>query len=576
MPMRSIVGRLAAMVLATQLVAGCSGEDSAPDVPPPPPPAGFANTFNETSPLSSNLAVFTYFTAEYPFANIVKQGRSWVSGNPFTGAFDDGRSLNLDPDFYPQSLASDQIAISILLNINPVHPGLGGRRYVVRWDGEGELGYVGAVDVLETSGARQVIRFQDVPAGSRFEVHVRIQRTTPGNHLRNLRIVPEGGICESNPLARVAGATDCAQQDYRSFEDEPVRAMFNPEFLDGIKHYRALRFMWWQRIPDSPESEFSARARLSHAFWETSAGVPLEAMTALVNLMDMDGWFCLPQLATDDYARQFATMLRDGLEPGRRVYIEYSNEVWNAIYTATAYARDQGRAMGFHLPENDDTIGMLRFYSWRSQRIFDIFEEVFGGTQRLVRVMANFVIIPFFTETILAFEDAAAKTDAFAVAPYFGMTIFDQATADEILRLGADGVFDWLVNDNNPSLPYGSLQAVDRAVQNQVAVAASYGVPLISYEGGQHFLAAGAQAGNGALTNLLDAVNRDPRMRDVYLGYFRNWRTAAGTQFFNYLHSDRWSSFVGYWGVLEYQGQPRAEAPKFDGVMTYIEQDPMP
>lgn len=37
---------------------------------------------------------------------------------------------------------------------------------------------------------------------------------------------------------------------------------------------------------------------------ETAPGVALEYMVALSNLMAVDPWFCLPHLATDDYARQ--------------------------------------------------------------------------------------------------------------------------------------------------------------------------------------------------------------------------------------------------------------------------------
>ncbi len=59
--------------------------------------------------------------------------------------------------------------------------------------------------------------------------------------------------------------------------------------------------------------------------------------------------------------------------------------------------------------------------------MFDIFEEVFtaGGTNpagmnRLVRVMGAQAANPWTAQQILNHGDAAAKTDALAIAPYFG------------------------------------------------------------------------------------------------------------------------------------------------------------
>ena len=43
------------------------------------------------------------------------------------------------------------------------------------------------------------------------------------------------------------------------------------------------------------------------------------------------------------------------------------------------------------------------------------------------------------------------------------------------------------------------------------------GIPLASYEGGQHFVGVGGLAWDEPLNQLLDAANRDARMRTVYL-----------------------------------------------------------
>jgi hypothetical protein len=150
----------------------------------------------------------------------------------------------------------------------------------------------------------------------------------------------------------------------------------------------------------------------------------------------------------------------------------------------------------------------------------------------------------------------------------------DQARRDELVSLGVDGVFDWLLNDNNAVLDFGSLASVDGFVAAQAQTLAGFGIPLISYEGGQHFIGAGAFQNDDELNALFDAVNRDPRMGQVYAAYLGNWRARTDGEFHHYVNSDRWSRF-GRWGAKEFPSQPRSEAPKYDALLTFIADNPL-
>jgi hypothetical protein len=86
----------------------------------------------------------------------------------------------------------------------------------------------------------------------------------------------------------------------------------------------------------------------------------------------------------------------------------------------------------------------MRFYSRRSQQIFRLVAAAMGGHTRLRRVMATQAVVPYFTESILAWEAARNLTDLFAIAPYFGNTWTEPAQAAALKRLGVDGVFAWL------------------------------------------------------------------------------------------------------------------------------------
>ena len=289
------------------------------------------------------------------------------------------------------------------------------------------------------------------------------------------------------------------------------------------------------------------------------------------------------------------------LAPGLRAHIEYSNEAWNGIFEQHQYMLDQGEARGLgHMGPGqppDRYTGAMRFYSQRAQQVFAAVLRGGMGSggsgaaqrQRIRRVMASQAVVPYFTQVILAQGNASFVTDLFAIAPYFGNTWTQAAQTAALKALGVAGVFAWLSNGTGSSgcgaggggggggggvLGYGSLPCVDAAVAAQLAVLRPLGIPLGSYEGGQHLLAAGALAGDAELNALLDAVNRDPRMKATYLSYLAAWRQRTGQLLTHFVHCDRWSQY-GRWGALEYPAQPRSKSPKLDALLTYIASRPL-
>jgi len=528
--------------------------------------------------MATNLTAVEDFRSEYPFVDFIKQGRPWFSGT--AEQFQDDGTLALDANGNVRSLQPGQVARTLLFDGLPADPDLIGRRFVVRFDGQGALNYQLGADLISSTPGRDVIELTgNGPAAPNILVMV-LSATPPSDPLRNLRVVPEGGICASNPLRRVAGGGACAGGDFQSFEDHSGTILFNPEFLDRIKTYSGLRFMDWMRTNNSTQMHFDNRPMVADQFWSTDAGVPLEVMISLANLMEMDPWFNIPHQATDSYVTEFATLLRNQLDAGRKAYVEYSNEVWNSQFVQTGFIRDQGDALNLGMIDHDGdpatpeienlTIGMLRFYSRRARQVHQIFATVFGGNSRLERVMATQAVIPFFSQTILEFESAAASIDRFAIAPYFGDTAASASRVAAYKSLGVDGIFAWLTGAQvEPRLDL-NLPRVDQVVASQLEVVESFGLPLITYEGGQHFVGALGFEGDQELNAIFDAVNRDPRMHDIYTTYLNNWRGRSAETFWHFAHVDRWSRF-GRWGALEFQTQLRSDAPKFDAIQDFIE-----
>lgn len=73
--------------------------------------------------------------------------------------------------------------------------------------------------------------------------------------------------------------------------------------------------------------DWEDRARYDYYTWTTSKGVPYEMMVRLMNDYAIDGWVCVPHKASDEYITEMARYFREHLEPGRRLTVEYSNEI---------------------------------------------------------------------------------------------------------------------------------------------------------------------------------------------------------------------------------------------------------
>jgi len=227
---------------------------------------------------------------------------------------------------------------------------------------------------------------------SRGGIFLTITATNPSNDIRNIRLIMPG------------------------FEETYATQVFHPAFLEAAGRSKVLRFMDWMATNNSPQVTWADRPKPSDAVYAVR-GAPVEVMVDLANRLGADPWFCMPHQADDDYVTRFATYVRDHLHPGLRVSVEYSNEVWNGIFDQAGYAQEQGLALGLSTHPFE---AQLRHYSVRAVHIFDIWTTVFGGTDRLVRVMAAQSANPWTATTELDSRDAFTKTDALAIAPSFG------------------------------------------------------------------------------------------------------------------------------------------------------------
>jgi hypothetical protein len=478
-------------ILALVLAAGCGGPDE----------YGTSESDLVATVSSSRLGwnMDFVYAGGFVFANKMKMSRTWVSCT--TNTWDDGRPIAVDSKGWPTSLLSGQQATTLLR----VH---GGGRYVIRWTGTGRLDVRDHLGFVSKSANRVVIN------------------TSPNQQIQ-LRIL-------SVPVTNI---------DVRK-EGVAATQIWDPVFEQRLAGARVLRFMQWGMTNGDGGGVPRYWSERSKPRWYTQNqkyGVAYEHMINLANRVQADPWITIPHLADDAYVTNLALMLRAGLAPGLKVYVEWSNEVWNDAYPQAQYARSMGLAAG--LGGGDSHRARLQYQARRTRQVFAIFERVFAGQMnRVVRVVASQCGNDWNDAQLMGFENLAAHADALAVAPYFGHSIGRQANASNV----RNGGVTWVMN----TLENYSLPATIADIGISAASARRWGKRLIAYEGGQHIVAEPSLQNDASITSVLESAQRNSRMYTLYRRLLTAWDQAGGKLFTHYTYTGTWGKW-GYWGALE-------------------------
>lgn len=481
--------------------------------------------------LGMNLAAPSDYATELPFVDVFRTARPWISQRK-GAAWGTGPKLAIDAWGWVTSLQPSCYAEALLCTIPDGHYPSG--TYTVYYEGEGKLGFSDNVTIRDDQPGKLLIGVDSSKGGFSLRIHATSAKTP----IRNIRVIMPG------------------------FEQTWREHPFHPAFLKRWQGMTCFRFMDWMATNDSPVKTWSDRPTPAHATF-SRRGVAVEWMVSLCNKTGVNPWFCMPHRADNEFVRMFAQTVKESLGPARQVYVEYSNEVWNGQFKQNKYAQEQGVALGLEAPRRRYQAAQ-RFASHRSVQIFKIWEEVFRGTERLIRVLPSHSGNSAVSENILGFREAAKHADALAVAPYMPFTVGRGRLKDLGEQL-ADMTVDQLLDRFEESALQRSLQRMDR----DKAMADKHGLKLIAYEGGQHMTASGR---NREFTTRLLAkmreANRHPRMREMYRKYFDHWAAIGGDTFAVFTSIQRWNKY-GSWGVAEFYDSKRSDYPKYDAVLEW-------
>ncbi len=481
--------------------------------------------------LGTNLSGPADWNTELPFVDVFRLSRSWISQKQGE-AWGKGPKLELDKHGWVNRLDENCFAETLVCTIEGGHYPSG--RYTILYEGKGVLDAAHAGRVVQREPGRLTV---DVDS-SRGTLFLRLTRTDPTDYVRNIRVIMPG------------------------FEATYEREPFHPAFLKRWRGATCLRFMDWMETNNSKINNWEDRPMTAHATW-CERGVPLEVMIDLCNRLKADPWFCMPHLADDAYVRNFATMTKQKLDPSLKIYIEYSNELWNGMFQQSRWAGQEG--IKLKLGEKPWEAGW-RFTAVRSVQIFKIWEEVFGGRQRLVRVLPTQAANAYVSRQIVEFGEAFKQADALAIAPYISFNVPAQGK-----DLTAAQVEKWTIDQALDHMETKALPECIRWMKEQKKVADQYGLKLVAYEAGQHMVGVGGGENSEAMTRLFHAANAHPRMGKLYDAYLAAWTAEGGDLLCNFSSVSRWSKW-GSWGVMQYHDENPANSPKFMSLMRWARQ----
>ncbi len=362
-------------------------------------------------------------------------------------------------------------------------------------------------------------------------------------------------------------------------------------FTDAFKgriseNFAVLRFMDWIRTNNSTEQIWSDRR--SPDWYTQQYPVAYEHMIALCNELEKDMWISIPHLADDDYVQRLAHLIRTGESNGvtvceplashLKVYVEWSNEVWNGSFAQNTYLIDQVEASS-GLPSSDSSFPWGDVYALTGEHAaecWQIFMAEFDTAwpDRIVRVLGTQTGGHLIDSHMIGVNRVPnVEPDVVAIAGYFGYTFFRYAITE--LNYTNPSATDW--ENAFIELQRIILEEDKTKWEASVDAAAVYNLPIVAYEGGQHVVGLYEDNNNDGiwdiedtdLTNFLGNLNRDDRMGDLIALTMDIWEEIGAGLFVAFNDCSPYDQY-GSWGFYDGWDKSLINSPKAEAFETWL------
>jgi hypothetical protein len=535
--------------------------------------------------LGTNVGSLDKLTSAVPFTDIFKISRGWFTSCRFDwqtkraldpdctqqNSFNtrEQKLLDLDKNGWVKSLPSPQQS-PIFTQVTstwklPAHFPLG--RYVVLYKGQGTIKMEGDIRIAQNITSHNTaghIEF-DLLSPKR-NLRLIITATNPNNYVREIHIVPKKN-----------------EHNYK-------RHIFNQDYLHRLKPLHAIRFMTWSNTRSNDASEWYQRATPSFAHYSGDKGVPAERMIDLANAINATPWLSVPYKASDDYMHRYARMVKNRLRPNQKVYLEYSNEMWNIIFPGTTYAARKADKL-WHFPYTDKPAYQRRvsmaanWYAKRTVEMCKIWKDEFGKQHNRVKcILSAQAAVPWVgTETLDCplWKEAGGcgkYVDAYAIGPYFGDYIARKEHRLEVKQWtkdpdgGMSRLFTEILQGGvlKKGHPGGAINlTLSMYVDSSKKLANKYGLELLAYEAGQHLIRYDPPhtVKDPAVLNMFMRAQKDPRMQEAYHRYLTGWAQHGGGLLMHFYGVGELTR-KNFFSMLDYAGQ--ISTPKYAALMQYL------
>ncbi|RTZ63942.1 MAG: hypothetical protein DSZ29_06240, partial [Aquificaceae bacterium] len=530
--------------------------------------------------LGTNVGSLDKLTSAVPFTDIFKISRGWFTSCEFDWQSGRGidpdctrknsfntreqKLLDLDEHGWVKSLPAPQqspifTSVSSTWSL-PDHFPLG--RYVVLYKGQGTLKITGDLRIVMNRAGHMEF---DLLSPKR-NLRLSITATNPQNYIREIHIVPKRN-----------------EHNYK-------RQVFNPDYIRRLAPMQALRFMTWSNTRANDATEWYQRSTPASAHYSGDKGVPAERMIDLANAINAAPWLSVPYKASDDYIRQYARMVKNRLRPRQKVYLEYSNEMWNTIFPGTTYAARKADKL-WHFPYKEKPPYQRRvamatnWYAKRTVEMCNIWKQEFGNQRNRVKCVlsAQSAVTWVGKETLDCplWKEAGGcgkYVDAFAIGPYFGDYIARLEHRPEVkqwtrdLDGGMQRLFQEIEQGGalKKGHPGGAIAlTLGQYVDQNKKLADKYGLELLAYEAGQHLIRYDPPhtVKDPAVLNMFMRAQKDPRMQSAYQRYLNGWAQHGGGLLMHFYGIGELSK-KNFFSMLDYVDAP--STPKYAALMEYL------
>lgn len=515
--------------------------------------------------LGMNLEGVADWSAAWTFTDAFKTSRPWISHsfNTVTGleSWEGGGVVSVNDKGWPThlnhwtnqegQLVEQRLGTLMFRDIGTAYPE---GTYLAEWEGSANVTWGFAATLTEQGKSANGKNYALLKVNpSNDGIYMKIADMDSSNPVRNVHLwMPDSG-----------GRSFAGQVWSPGASFSP----FHPQFLEKLAPFKTIRFMDWLDTNLSDITTWSDKRPFDFATQQSGDfknGVAPEYLVELCNELDADAWVNMPHGADDNYVRNFATLVRDTLEPGRKVYVEWSNEAWNGGYGFDVFP---WVTQQLGLPENSDLQGdRWALVARETRRDFDIWSDVFSGqTNRITRVVAGQEANSWICEQIASRLDG--HFDAISCAAY--MYVSDDAKAHFGSATTADQVIDALLSNQAEAINW---LKDHKTLANSFSAQLGRRIEFVAYEGGPHLDSWGAPYQQA----FFDAGN-SPRMYEAYSRLLNGARDAGLDLFQHFnLTGGLYAAPYGVFGALQSMTQQTDQAPKYRALLDAMAQMPVP